>query len=443
MEELTGVIDIIQIFLALILVFLNGIFVAAEFAFVRARPTRIAQLAKQGDSRARVAQRAMRHLDAYLSVCQLGITLASLGLGWLGEPAIADLLTPLLKNWGIQSMAVVHTISFTIAFAIITFLHVVLGELAPKTLAIQQAEKIVLLLARPMRLFYVLFYPGVITLNGTANFLLRLIGLKNSPEHEQTHTEEELRMLINASYKGGHIDKSEQELLQNVFRFEQKVARDVMVPRPETVFLYLEDSLAENFALARKAGHTRFPVCEETPDHVVGLIHIKDLFLLDEQDDFSMKDIMREIHFIPEGMPLDQLLHCFQKTRQHMAVVVDEYGGCAGIVTMENLLEQLVGDIRDEFDQDETDFIRYQDGLTLVSGRILLEEAQQYFDLSTNEEDEEYSTLGGFLFGKLGKPPKKGDSVTIGDLRLEVVEVKGMRIDQIKITPRQSEKSKV
>jgi len=380
----------------------------------------------------------MRHIDAYLSVCQLGITLASLGLGWLGEPAVADLLTPLFQGWGIESMALVHTISFALAFAIITFLHVVLGELAPKTLAIQQAERIALVLARPMRFFYVLFYPGVIALNGTANYLLRLLGLPDASEQEQTHTEEELRMLINASYKSGHIDKSEQELLQNVFRFEQKVARDVMVPRPETVFLYLEDSLAENFNIARQAGHTRFPVCEETPDNVVGLIHIKDLLFLDKFNDHSIRDIIRDIQFVPEGMPLDQLLHCFQKTRQHMAVVVDEYGGCAGIVTMENLLEELVGNIQDEFDEEEPELVRLEDGSTLISGRMLLEDAVQQFDLAISVDDDEYSTLGGYLFGRLGKPPQKGDHIVIGDIKLEVTQVKGMRVDQIRISPQKA-----
>jgi len=289
-----------------------------------------------------------------------------------------------------------------------------------------------------MRFFYVLFYPGVIALNGTANYLLRLLGLPDASEQEQTHTEEELRMLINASYKSGHIDKSEQELLQNVFRFEQKVARDVMVPRPETVFLYLEDSLAENFNIARQAGHTRFPVCEETPDNVVGLIHIKDLLFLDKFNDHSIRDIIRDIQFVPEGMPLDQLLHCFQKTRQHMAVVVDEYGGCAGIVTMENLLEELVGNIQDEFDEEEPELVRLEDGSTLISGRMLLEDAVQQFDLAISVDDDEYSTLGGYLFGRLGKPPQKGDHIVIGDIKLEVTQVKGMRVDQIRISPQKA-----
>ncbi len=426
--------DVLQIVMALALVLLNGFFVAAEFALVKVRPTRIAQLVKEGDPRAKKTQDALLDINVYLSVCQLGITLSSLGLGWLGEPAIADLLTPLLFSWGINSSAMVHTISFVTAFVLITFVHVVIGEQAPKTIAIQKAENIALKLAAPMKFFYLLFYPGVMVLNGASSWLIRSIGLQTVTDEEQTHSEDELRMLITASFKGGHIDKREQELLQNVFRFEQKVARDVMIPRTETVFLYLDDSMEENIAVARGAGHTRFPVCRETPDNIVGLIHIKDLFFLDSLDENSMDKIMRDIIFIPEGMPLERVLHQFQKSRQHMAIVVDEYGGCAGVITMENLLEELVGDIQDEFDQEETQMVKYQGGTTLLSGRMLLKDAYQHFGLPVDDDEEDYDTLGGYVFGKLGKPPQKGDSIALGNFCLEVMRVKGMRIDQLKLT---------
>lgn len=432
---LSGLIDIFQVVAALVLVLLNGFFVAAEFAFIRARPTRMTQLAAEGNGRAKAAHEAVKNIDAYLSVSQLGITLASLGLGWLGESAIADLLSPFLFNLGIESAAVVHSIAFVLAFIFITFLHVVFGELAPKSLAIQKAESIALGVALPMKFFYILFYPGVLILNGTANWFLRTLGFRNATEKEQTHTEEELRMIITESFKGGHIDEREQDLLQNVFRFEKKVARDVMVPRTETVFLYREKSIEDNLNYARNAGHTRYPVRGETLDDVIGLIHIKDLAFGQVKGATCIESILRNILFVPEGIAIDQLLHKFQKNRQHMAVVVDEYGGCAGIVTMENLLEELVGDIMDEFDEEDNSILEYKKKNILISGRSLLKEAQQKFDLPLDEDDEEYSTIGGYVFGKLGKPPQEGDNIVAGNYRFEVSRLKGMRIEWIKVIP--------
>lgn len=427
---------VLSILAALALVLLNGLFVAAEFAFVRARPTRIAQLADEGRRGAKKAQNCIANIDSYLSVCQLGITLSSLGLGWLGEPAVADLITPLLYRWGIETPTVVHSISFVIAFSVITFLHVVFGELAPKTLAIQRAESISLWLAAPMRFFYLLFLPGVVLLNGTANKFLMLFGVRNASEKEMTHTEEELRMLISESYKVGHINRREQELLQNVFQFEKRVAHDVMVPRPETVFLNRQHSFEKNIAIARKAGHTRYPLCDGSRDKVIGLIHIKDLFFAVGKDK-DIESIKRDILFVPEGIPLERLLHEFQKNHQHMAMVVDEYGGIAGMVTMENLLEELVGDIQDEFDQEEPEMITRKEGTYFLSGRLLLDEAKERFGLSFGEEDEEYSTLAGFVMNKLGRFPKEGDYVIVDNLKLEVVKMKGMRIDRISLSPAQ------
>lgn len=425
--------SILKIAAALFLVVLNGLFVAAEFALVKVRPTRIAQLVAEGDSKALLVDDCLDNIDAYLSVSQLGITLASLGLGWLGEPAVASLIYPLLSSWGVQSLDILHTISFIIAFSIITLLHVVFGELAPKSIAIQKAESIALWLARPMRFFYFIFYPAVVLLNGTANRIVRMFGLHPASESELIHSEEELRMLISESYHGGEINQSEQELLQNVFRFEDRVAEEIMVPRTEVVFLDSSKSLADNLKLVRETGHTRFPLCDGSPDRVTGLINIKDLLSLDENIK-EIAEIKREMLFVPEAMPLGELLPTFQNYHQHMAVVLDEYGGTAGIVTMENVLEELVGEIQDEFDDEAPEIISSEDGSLLVSGQMFIDTAAEKFKLDLDEEDEQYNTLAGYMLGKIGKRPREGDAVIQNNIKLEVLQMKGMRIDRIKIS---------
>jgi len=418
----------IKILGALFLIVLNGLFVAAEFAFVRVRPTRIAQLVEEGNKRARAVQDSIQHIDAYLSVSQLGITLASLGLGWLGEPAVSSLIHPLLISWGLVSPALETSIAFVIAFSLITFMHVVFGELAPKSLAIQKAEKMALFLAGPMHRFYYIFYPAVVVLNGTANRVLRLMGIRLESEHDITHTEEELRMIIAESYHGGQINQTEQELLQNVFRFEERVAEEIMVPRPDVVFLDTHLSLEENLSRAKKAGHTRFPLVEGSPDQVVGLIHIKDL-LFRTSPIQNIAEIKREIIYIPEGMPVDRLLAEFQRRHQHLAVILDEYGGTAGIVTMEDILEELVGEIQDEFDEEEPLLVHQEDGSILVNGLVLLDDASRELGFHLDEEEENgYNTLAGFVFGRLGKRPREGDYIIQDDLKIEVNRMEGLRI---------------
>lgn len=418
----------IKILGALFLIVLNGLFVAAEFAFVRVRPTRIAQLVEEGNKRAPAVQDSIQHIDAYLSVSQLGITLASLGLGWLGEPAVSSLIHPLLISWGLVSPALETSIAFVIAFSLITFMHVVFGELAPKSLAIQKAEKMALFLAGPMHRFYYIFYPAVVVLNGTANRVLRLMGIRLESEHDITHTEEELRMIIAESYHGGQINQTEQELLQNVFRFEERVAEEIMVPRPDVVFLDTHLSLEENLSRAKKAGHTRFPLVEGSPDQVVGLIHIKDL-LFRTSPIQNIAEIKREIIYIPEGMPVDRLLAEFQRRHQHLAVILDEYGGTAGIVTMEDILEELVGEIQDEFDEEEPLLVHQEDGSILVNGLVLLDDASRELGFHLDEEEGNgYNTLAGFVFGRLGKRPREGDYIIQDDLKIEVNRMEGLRI---------------
>lgn len=432
-----SIIILLQIALALFLVFLNGAFVAAEFSFVKVRPTRLAQLVAEGNRRAKVAQNCVNNIDAYLSVCQLGITISSLGLGWLGEPVVARLLEPVMVYFGVASPVAVHSVSFVIAFLMVTFLHVVFGELVPKSLAIQRAEAVTLWLAAPMRMFYYLFYPGIVIFNGTANGILRKFGVQPASNHEDSHSEEELQMLVSESYKGGHLDKSEWFLLQNVFDFEKRIVREVMVPRPDVVFLNIRNELDDNMKIARDSGHTRFPLCDGDSDHVIGLIHIKDLFKLEAGS--NIDKVKRNIMLVPEGMPLDQILKDFQQSHQHMAVVLDEYGGTSGIITMENVLEELVGEIQDEFDEEPPQVTTEEDNSFLVEGRMLLEEVSEMFNLLI-DDSKDYDTLGGYIFGQLGKRPRVGDTIELPTHKLEIVKMSGFRINRVRITLVNNEK---
>ncbi len=291
-----------------------------------------------------------------------------------------------------------------------------------------------LALAPPMQFFYYVFYPGVILLNGAANKVLLLFGLEADPDHRGSHSEEELRMLISASYKEGQIKKSEQLLLQNVFKFEKKVAEEIMVPRPQVVFLDLSNSLEKNIEIAHHAKHTRFPICDGSPDRVVGLIHIKDIFYA-EENALDINDLKRDMLFVPEGMLLDKLLQEFQKAHQHMAVVVDEYGGTAGIVTMDNILEELVGEIQDEFDHEEPEIKSQSDGSLLVSGSLDIDAAIEELGLPLKDHIDEYNTLAGYVLGQLGHFPIAGDSLTLGKYKLEVIKMEDRRIDQFRLTP--------
>ncbi|MCL1853719.1 MAG: hemolysin family protein [Peptococcaceae bacterium] len=443
----------IMILLALLLVALNALFVAAEFSFVRVRPTRVEQLVLEGNSRARYVSFGLNRLDGYLSVCQLGITLSSLGLGWLGEPAVGRLLESLLLTVGLRlNETVLSSVAIITAFLVITFMHVVFGELAPKTVAIQKAESIALFLAWPMRVFYTLFYPGVVVFNGAANMFIRLFRVEPATESEMTHTQEELQVLITDSYKSGHIGEAEQTMLQNVFYFEELVACDVMLPRPDVVFLYKHKSIEENIEIARATGHTRYPVCDETADDILGFVHIKDLFFLafraQEAENknggggngngknklLSLMDVLRDVEFVPEYLPLAQLLHKFQKEKQQLAIVVDEYGINVGIVTMEDILEELVGDIQDEFDSEEPEIDEAADGSFSVSGKMLIDDLAGHVKLEYDEEENDYNTVAGYVIGFLNRIPEEGDVAEIGDLRFEIVKMDGLRIDRMKIS---------
>ncbi len=416
--------------LGCLLVAINGFFVAAEFALVKVRPTQLDPHADQGLRRATVARHMVRHLDAYLSATQLGITLASLGLGWIGEPAFAWLLAPLVGPLIGDNPVLLHSISLTLAFLTITILHIVLGELAPKSVAIRKPEATSLWVALPLYAFYKLSYPAIWLLNHAANALLKVVGIEPVAESELAHDEEEIRLLL-ASSHASLLSSHKRKLLDNIFVLSERVARQIMVPRGEVVYLSTHRPLAENLALARTSGHTRFPLCEGDLDHIVGMVHIKDVFRTEEPL-ASLTEVAREIALVPETLELDRLLRRMRAEKVHLAAVLDEYGGVSGIVTLENVIEEIVGPIQDEFDAETPQWVQKADHVYLVSGKFLVDELEERLGLEFSDRDED--TLGGIILSELGTKPEVGDRVEVGPLRLEVAEMKHNRIQTVKVT---------
>jgi CBS domain containing-hemolysin-like protein len=416
--------------LGVLLVLVNGFFVAAEFALVKVRPTQIQPIAARGDRRARVAAHMIRHLDAYLSATQLGITLASLALGWIGEPAFAWLLEPLVGLIPGASPALLHSVSLGGAFLTITMLHIVLGELAPKSIAIRKSEPTALWIALPLFLFYKLTYPAIFLLNRAANFVLRLVGIAPATGDELAHSEEELRLLLLTHDHGGRLPEQQGQLLDNVFELSHRSARQVMVPRADVVFLTIQRSVEENLVIARQSGHTRFPLCEGDLDKVVGLVHIKDLFR-GVTPPRSLRQVAREISFVPETLTLDRLLKRMRAERIHLAAVLDEYGGVSGIVTFENVIEELVGPIQDEFDAEKPELVKKGENLYHVSGSMLVVDLEDELGIEFSDRDED--TIAGAVISELGRRPRAGDRVDLGPLAAEVLEVERNRIRTLRV----------
>jgi CBS domain containing-hemolysin-like protein len=419
--------------LGLLLVVLNGFFVAAEFALVKVRPTQIEPNVERGERRAKVLDHMVTHLDAYLSATQLGITLASLALGWVGEPAFAWLLRPVLDRFGVPE-ALSHSISATAAFLTIMSLHIVLGELAPKSLAIRHPKPTSLWIAIPLHYFYKLTYPAIWVLNHAANSILRLVGVQPVSESELAHSEEELRLLLGTPSE--EISPQKRELLDNVFELSHRVARQVMVPRGDVVYLSTTRTFAENLALARTSGHTRFPLCRGDLDQAIGLIHIKDLFRREEPPR-SLEEIARPLTFVPETLTLDLLLRRMRAERVHLVAVLDEYGGVSGIVTLENVIEEIVGEIQDEFDLERPELVPLGDRRYQVDGGMLVEDLEDALDLEISDRDED--TIGGVVLSELGRRPRVGDTVEVGPLRMRVAEAAANRIKQLELEVREPE----
>jgi CBS domain containing-hemolysin-like protein len=412
------------------LVLLNGFFVAAEFALVKVRATQIEPLLKSGNRKAKTAHHLIAHLDAHLSATQLGITVTSLGLGWLGEPFVAELLEPLFTWTGVAGTAVVHTTSFAVAFGLITFLHIVLGELAPKSLAIQHARPTTLFVARPLHLFFLVFKPFIWLLNSAANVFLRAVGVEPASEGEIAHSEEELRLLLS---KGKIFSSTGKSILLNAMDLQNRTVREVMVPRTSVVFLATEKSLEENVAVALDNQFTRYPLCERDLDNVQGMIHLKDLFRLkgERGEGTRLLEIKREMLFVPETMPLERILTAFLAKRVLMAIAVDEYGGTAGLVTLENVLEELVGDIRDEFDVEQLPVQKLSDNEYLVDGSMPLHEFARMFGVEPDSKD--VVTVSGYAIHLLGRVPEKGAQLRFAGWTGTVEAVEKRRVKTMRL----------
>ncbi|RFU70641.1 HlyC/CorC family transporter [Peribacillus saganii] len=427
--------DILNLVLIAILIALTGFFVASEFAIVKVRTTRIDQLIEEGSSNAIAARKVVASLDEYLSACQLGITITALGLGWLGEPTLERIMHPVMDALNIPAAAS-QILSFGFAFALITFLHVVIGELAPKTLAIQKAEAVTLLIARPLIFFYKLMFPFIWTLNGSARIITRMFGLKPVSEHELAHTEEELRMILSESYKNGEINQSEFKYVNKIFEFDDRIAKEIMVPRTEIVSLSKDDTIESFITLMTEEKFTRYPVIDGDKDHVIGLVNVKELFtdIISQKKDTKKKveDYLRPIIRVIDSIPIHDLLVKMQKERIHMAILMDEYGGTSGLVTVEDILEEIVGDIRDEFDLDEIPMVRkIKDDHFIVDSKVLLSEINDMLGLEI--EDEVIDTIGGWVLSE-NYDVEQGDTLHHGLYCFRISEMEEHHIRYIEIT---------
>ncbi|CAI9395758.1 hypothetical protein BACSP_01011 [Bacillus sp. T2.9-1] len=386
--------------LFVILIALTAFFVATEFAIVKVRSSRIDQLVAEGKKGALAAKKVTTHLDEYLSACQLGITVTALGLGWIGESTFAEILEPLFIKLSIGN-ALSHVIAFVISFLLVTFLHVVVGELAPKTVAIQKAELITLTFANPIIWFYRILYPFIWLLNGSARLLTSIFGLKPASEHELAHSEEELRILMSESYKSGEINKNELAYVNNIFEFDERIAKEIMVPRTEMVTISVDNTFDEIMNILEEENYTRYPLVNGDKDNVIGLINIREFLTATVQNkqEIRLEDYMKPIIRVIETVPIRELLIKMQKERTHMAILLDEYGGTSGIVTAEDILEEIVGDIRDEFDEDEiSDIRRIKDDHYILNGKVLISEVNDL--LGTHLSEDEVDTIGGWFLTK-------------------------------------------
>jgi len=424
-----------QALLALFLALLNGFFVAAEFALVKVRSTRIDELAKAGSRAARMVGQELRRLDVYLAATQIGITLASLGLGWVGANLAERLTETFLPGFSspfiTPAMAAIGVAVCT--FVVVAFLHAVVGEQAPKQFAIQRADTTSLRIAYPLHLFSKLCFVPIALLNFSSNTLARLLGVTVDTGREWAHSEEELRRILTASQQSGVLKDSELDLVQHVFEFADKRAKDVMIPRVDMVYLSTAWSLERNLEVVAGHSFTRYPLCEGDPDHVVGMIHVKDLLQMTAREERDLRSIARQIVIVPERKSIDALLREFQYRKMQMAIVLDEYGGTAGLVTLEDVLEEIVGEITDEFEEEAPDVQALGQGRYLVDGALPLLDLRE--DLGIDIPPNGADTLGGFVLEKLGAVPSPGDHVIAAGHRIEVNEMESKRVRKLMVTP--------
>ena len=427
--------EILNLVLVAVLIALTAFFVATEFALVKVRGTKIDQLVAEGRKGAESAKHVTTHLDEYLSACQLGITITALGLGWLGEPTVETMLHPLFEKFDVDP-SVSQILSFTIAFIFITFLHVVVGELAPKTIAIQKAEELTLLLSKPIIFFYKLMFPFIFVLNGSARLLVGLFGFKSASDHEVAHTEEELRIILADSFKSGEINQSELNYVNKMFEFDNRIAREIMVPRTEMVTFPSNVSFDELTHTIQEERYTRYPIYQDDIDNIIGFINSKDLlyFTLGDRSSlqsFSVNDLLHPIPVVIETLSIDKVLKRMQKERSQISLVIDEYGGTAGLVTIEDILEEIVGDIHDEFDADEiAEITKISEDHYIVSGKVLIEEINHL--LGTSLERETVDMIGGWCLSR-NFDIQEGELIEQDGFLFIIKELDGHQIHYIEI----------
>jgi len=424
----------LRVVAVLVLVALNAFFVAAEFSLVKVRDTQLSPLAQRGHRRARAAQYVLGRLDEFLSAAQLGITLASLGLGWIGEPVFVALLHPVFGWLQVESVETQRVLAFAVGFTAITFLHISAGEQAPKWLAIQQPLPTTLWVAYPILWFHRLSYPFVMALNWSSQWLLRQVGLEVTGETERAHSEEELRLLLAAAQKRAGGRTLRREILLNALDLRRRLVRDVMRPRQEIVVFDTEASMAHCLDVAEKTRYSRFPLCERgNLDKTLGVVHIKDLYAmrLRARSGADLASVARKLIYVPETAHLEKLLQLFLERKLHLAIVVDEYGGTVGMITIENILEELVGQIQDEFDQEKPLLVRINETTWEAAGNLPLFELEEL--VGTALQDEGITTASGWMTHRLGGFPRAGDALTVGNCELRVEALDGMRVARLKI----------
>ncbi len=416
-----------------LLLFSNGFFVASEFALVSVRKTRLQQLANEGSKNAKLALNSTDHIDRSIAAVQLGITISSIGLGWVGEATLVKMIEPIFSflPQNIQSFAT-HSLAVAIAFSLVTFLHVVIGELMPKSIALQNPEKTALIVAKPMYAIIRIFKPFIWILNGFGNFLLSLIKVPPAGTTHLVHSPEELDMLIDESHKEGVLNDTEKEILQNVFKFSDTLAKEIMVPRPDVLALDINLKHDELAKIVLESQYTRYPVYEEDLDHIIGILHVKDIYPLIYADKtINLKELLREPILVPETMTIDNVMLEFKQKKSQIAVVMDEFGCVSGIVTLEDILEEIFGDVQDEFDEEEADLRQIYEDEYIANAMMRIDEFNEYFE--TNFEDEDNETLGGLVVKHLGHIANDSENVDIENFNFKVLEVDGARIVKLKI----------
>ncbi len=430
---------IFNLFVIAFLLFSNGFFVASEFAMVKVRKTRIEQLVNEGNYDAKIALEAIKDLDKFIAAVQLGVTISSIGLGWVGEATLATIIEPIFGFIpGAGAAIATHTVSVSVAFALITFMHVVIGELIPKSIALEFTEKTALIVARPMQAITFIFNPFIWLLNGFGNLVLKIFNIPHSHKGSLVHSTEELDMLVNASYNGGVLNETEKEMLHNVFKFSDLTAKQVMIPRTDMVCIPIDMPLEELNKLAAESQYTRYPVYEEDIDHITGLVHVKDLYSLSLKDEVCpIAKIQREILMVPETITMDNLVLELKKRKSQMAIVVDEFGGTSGLLTLEDVIEEIFGDVQDEFDEEEEEVCEIKEiepDRYIANSMMRLDEFAEFFNIDEKQiDDEDIDTIGGLVVKILGRLAEVNDTVKLNNLTFVVKEVDGARITKLEI----------